>query len=306
MAKAKARRSLVKDSPFIRLQNEVGQHPEIRQNLIKKIEVGIQAKVVAYFASFNRTDSELTDDDAEMLESLLAAEHSGGKLVLIINSPGGHALAAERIVNVCRAYSNDQFEVLVPHMAKSAATMVCFGASRVYMSKTSELGPVDPQVPYKGDGGEIHWISAQEYVTSYEKLMKASSSGVSKRIEPYILQLSKYDARFIERLISVQKLSEDISVRLLRSSMMRRKSEAQIIKAIQVFLAQPKKRAHGRMINYAEAKNCGLNIQLIELGSDLWNLVWELFVRSDWVANRHAKILESSASATHYVKMVTE
>ena len=77
-----------------------------------------------------------------MLESVLEVEHTSGRLVLIVNSPGGQALAAERIVNVCRAYSAGDFEVVVPHMAKSAATMICFGANRIHMSKTAQLGPV--------------------------------------------------------------------------------------------------------------------------------------------------------------------
>jgi hypothetical protein len=41
-----------------------------------------------------------------------------------------------------------QFEVIVPHMAKSAATLICFGASCIHMGPTAELGPVDPQVKY--------------------------------------------------------------------------------------------------------------------------------------------------------------
>ena len=55
-------------------------------------------------------------------------------------------MTAERIIRVCRAYSNNNFEVLVSKMAKSAATMICFGADKIHMSKTSELGLIDPQV----------------------------------------------------------------------------------------------------------------------------------------------------------------
>ena len=72
-----------------------------------------------YFTSF-RGQGQIDDSDAEMLESVLNAEHDGGPLLLVVNSPGGQALAAERIVNICRSYSDDRFEVLVPHMAKSA------------------------------------------------------------------------------------------------------------------------------------------------------------------------------------------
>jgi len=146
-------------------------------------------------------------------------------------------------------------------MAKSAATMICFGASKIHVSKTAELGPVDPQVPYWGDGVEqtednANWISAEEYVRSYDKLVESASDGKAKRLEPFIQQLSRFDARFIEQLRSIQKLSSDICVRLLKSSMMKRKSEASIRKSIDPFLTQKRKSSHGRMINYEEAEEC--------------------------------------------------
>ena len=119
-------------SPFVTVEREVGQTHDRRKGLIKKLEDHYQAKVITLFTSFKRPDVQIEDMDAEMLESVLAAEHKAGdKILLIINSPGGQALAAERIANVCRAYSTNNFEVIVPHMAKSAATMVCFGAKKI-------------------------------------------------------------------------------------------------------------------------------------------------------------------------------
>lgn len=139
MAKKKSSRSFT-DSPFIKLLRETGQHAELRQHLIKKLGELFGAKIVTFFTSFTRRLVQIEDNDAEMLESILSSEHdAGGPLLLVINSPGGQALAAERIVNVCRAYSNNQFEVIVPHMAKSAATLICFGANAIHLSPTSEL-----------------------------------------------------------------------------------------------------------------------------------------------------------------------
>jgi ClpP class serine protease len=43
-------------------------------------------------------------------------------------------------------------------MAKSAATMICLGSNAIYMSKTSELGPIDPQVTIK-EGEELKRLS---------------------------------------------------------------------------------------------------------------------------------------------------
>jgi hypothetical protein len=294
------------DSPFLKVQKEANQHPDLRRHLIQRLEGLTGAKILAFFTSFRKPDAQITDDDAETLESILAAEHNGGRLLMILNSPGGFALAAERIVNVCRSYSGNKFEVLVPHMAKSAATMICFGASLIHMSPTAELGPVDPQVPFWTDGSDPDedpplWISAEEYIRSYDCLTDRASNGKAKRLEPFIQQLSRYDARYIERLRSVQKLSEDISLRLLGSQMMKGKSPQTIQKSIEVFLSQTRTSSHGRMINYDEARKCGLNIQLVDLQSELWHTAWELFIRSDWAVEHssRSKLLETSSSALY-------
>lgn len=286
------------ESPFMKLQSEVSQAYELRSGLIKKIQDHFKAQVFVYFTSFADFTAEICNDDAEMLENVLSVEHDGNKLILILNSPGGQALAAERIVNVCRAYSDNNFDVVVPHMAKSAATMICFGASTIHMSKTAELGPVDPQVIYKNDAGDERWLSAAEYVRSYDKLMTAATSGRAKRLEPLLQQLSRYDARYIEQLLSHQQLSEDISVRLLKSGMMKGRSEKSIKRAIAPFLVQQQKSEHGRMINQEEAACCGLSLKTLDLKSDIWNRVWELYVRSNFVVQTQCKaIIESPLSA---------
>jgi hypothetical protein len=303
MAKASAAQSLGQ-SAFARVMKETHQTPELRRHLIRLVEKAFSARVVTYFTSFSQRSVQITDHDVEMLESILSVEHSGGKILMILNSPGGQALAAERMVNVCRAYSNNQFEVLVPHMAKSAATMICFGASRIHMSRTAELGPVDPQVPYwidrQSDDQEPEYISADEYVRSYDKLIASASSGKVRRLEPYIQQLSKYDARHIEQLRSLLNLSADISVRLLKESMMANVAPKAIRKSIDIFLSQSRTGSHGRMINHEGALRCGLDVKLVDLQSPTWHTIWDLCVRSNWsvsVGNTCGKIMETTKSS---------
>jgi ClpP class serine protease len=288
------------DSPFIKLRREVSQDSSLRRGLLRKIEAHYRAKAIVFFTSFQDENTQIIDLDAEMLESVLSVEHDGGKLLVILNSPGGQALAAERIANILRAYSDDNYEVIIPHMAKSAATMICFGAAKIHMSKTAELGPVDPQLTFKDDTGRVVWISAQEYVRSYQKLFEEATSDKPKRIEPYIQQLNRYDSRYIEKLLSAQALSKDISIRLLKSGMMSSLPEAKIEEKIQVFLSQVKTSSHGRMINSAGVKQCGLKVEQIGLRSRVWNALWEYYVRADYaVTNICKKIIESTESGLH-------
>ena len=166
------------------------------------------------------------------------------------------------------------------------------------MSHTAELGPVDPQLKYVNDAGREEWISAQEYVKSYERLMEKAISGEAKRLETLVQQLARYDARHIEQLRSAQALSESISIKLLKSGMMFRLSEDRIRERISPFLIQEQTMSHGRMITTVEAMKCGVKVKEIELRSVLWNLIWELFIRANWVVSTHSrKILESTATA---------
>jgi ATP-dependent protease ClpP protease subunit len=292
-------RSLVFDSPWARVSQEVTQSWDLRKDLIAKIGKRLRGKVITYLTSFIAEDAMIHDRDAEMIENILSVEHDGGRVILFLNSSGGSGLAAERIANVCRAYSGGDFQVIVPHMAKSAATVICFGASRILMSQTAELGPVDPQLKYIDDGGQEQWISAAEYVRSYDKLMDKATSGQAQRLETIVQQLARYDARHIEKLRSAQDLSANISIKLLKSGMMSRYSDDTIRNRIAPFLVQQQTGSHGRMISMAEAKACGLKTTEIELRSELWGWIWELYIRADWTlsSGRCIKILESDSSA---------
>jgi hypothetical protein len=66
-------------------------------------------------------------------------------LDLILHSPGGTAEAAEAIVEYLRGRFQE-FRVIVPIAAMSAATMISMAADEIVMGAHSQLGPIDPQL----------------------------------------------------------------------------------------------------------------------------------------------------------------
>jgi hypothetical protein len=266
------------------MSDEVNQAPPARQALIRKLEGIFKGfTVITYFTSFDSETGVIADADAEVMEEMLACRPVKGPVMLIIDSPGGDAMAAERIANVCRQYSGGEFEVIVPHMAKSAATMICFGASKIHMGPTGELGPVDPQIPQHSDRGGLLWISADEILRSYDTLMETAGKDPNVlRVEPYLQQLQRYDSRRIEQIRSARKLSRDISIKLLQGSQMKGVSESDIEAKIKIFLQQEHMSAHGRRIGLDEAQVCGLKIQGLELDSETWKTIWALYRRSSY------------------------
>jgi membrane-bound ClpP family serine protease len=152
--------------------------------------------VVTFFTSFTYP-VEIDDNDCDMLQSVLQQTRGlSSGLVLMISSPGGDTLAAERFVNICRAYSGTgEYWALVPGRAKSAATIICMGASKIIMAPPSELGPVDPQI-IRQEENETKWFSAFSLVNGYKTLF-ADAVNTKGNVEPYIQQLARYDVRDI-------------------------------------------------------------------------------------------------------------
>lgn len=288
---------------FQKIAEERGQAHPLRKKLYEDLETRLGKPVVAFFTSFVYPIS-IEDSDANMLEEVLQRLDLSPGLVVLINSPGGSALAAERIINIFRSYSGKrEYEIIVPDKAKSAATMICLGASKIIMSPTSELGSVDPQRVEKEEGKLPKWFSVYNIISSYERLFQqAINLGERQRIEPYIQQLSFYDPREIEDLKSTLSLSEDITIRTLKTGMLKSFSEEEIKKKIQIFLV-PKERVktHGRPIFGEEAKNVGLNVEIIDPRDEFWKIVRELYVRlNDFVShNNIAKCIENKNYSFH-------
>jgi ClpP class serine protease len=198
---------------------EQNQGHETRKRLFIELEKELERPVVSYFTSF-RFPVMIEDADADMLEGVLQNTELSRGLVLFLSSPGGDGLAAERIINVCRNYSKTgEYWVIVPGKAKSAATMICFGASKIIMGTTSELGPIDPQLT-TSENGMVKRFSVYNIVKSYEDLFSKAVKGKGN-LQPYLQQLSNYDAREIEEFKAALSLSEDIALRTLASGMMK-------------------------------------------------------------------------------------
>jgi ATP-dependent protease ClpP protease subunit len=291
------------DNTFAALTGEIGQGHEIRKPLYEQIEdqlgthLGERVRVLAFFTSF-LWPVIISDGDADMMEEVLRnTDMQGRRLFLILNSPGGDGLAAERIVNICRLYGGGQFSVIVPKMAKSAATMIAFGAKCILMSGTSELGPVDPQVPIRDEHGRlIDYQAAHEVLEAYNKLMQQASA-TRGRVEPFLQQLLRFDARDIRRIVSAQQLAEKIAVKSLKSGCLNALTEKAIRTKIRLFLEPKRTVSHGRPIYPPDAQRCGLDVTVVDTHCELWKSIWSLYVRLNYVVSSNgtgtAKIIES-------------
>ena len=283
-----------------RVMAERDQSHETRKTIIAKIEDIIDRPLVTYFTSQNYPVM-LEDSDVDMLEGFLQMMDLSKGLALMISSLGGDGLAAERMIRVCRSYSGTgEYWAIVPSKAKSAATMVCFGSSEIHMGPTAELGPVDPQVPIN-DNGMWRFIPAYHIVETYKRLFEDAVNQTSGNLEPYLQQLNRYDSGIITDYEAAIELAKDISVTALKTGMMNNETEASIEKKLHVFLTPKSTKTHGRPIYQDMAKNCGLCINEISASSDLWRLVYELYIRTQQYVSGHGDAVKAVESREHAV-----
>ena len=282
-------------SPIIsRVQTERTQAHPTRQQLFLDLEQHLKRPVVTIFTSFHYPVA-IGDEDVDMLEGMLRSLDLTNGVAVMINSPGGSGLAAERMINLLRSYSGtDEYWAIVPAKAKSAATMVCLGASKILMGPASELGPIDPQQIL---GDKI--VSVHHIIDSYHKLFRGAARA-SGNLEPYLQQLGRYEAANIIHLETERDLATDMAVELLHTGMLSNMSTTDIKKNMQVFLLPKHTKAHGRPIYHKEAVGCGLNIEFHDPHSPIWNNIYELNVRSsDYVSRFVAKAIETSQGSSY-------
>jgi len=99
------------------------------------------------------------------MERLL--EHRGrfdgiNALEILIHSPGGHADKAYRMARYFRAHCK-RLNVLIPKMAKSAATILCLNADSIFMGEFAELGPIDAQLRDEVEKGQDYFSPLDEF-----------------------------------------------------------------------------------------------------------------------------------------------
>ena len=273
--------------------SERSQGPDTRQGLISRLQKKLGRCVVTYFTSF-RYPVMIVDNDAEMIEDVLRACDLANGLSLVLNSPGGDALAAERIIQICRTYSGGDFEVIVPRKAMSAATVISFGAKRLWMAATAVLGSVDPQAIEEVQD-KLRVMPIRTALRTYKELLKKALETPRENVAPLLQQLDRYDARKVGEWEDAEAVCADIAVKALQGGLMAGKPEKDIRSCMKRFIEPPKAHDHARGIPIKEARECGLSVEELAPEDDVSDMLWELYVRSNsYVSMEASKVVETT------------
>lgn len=139
---------------------------DLMNEKLQLLEKQFKADVVFYYGTMHPSYEKLFRDEIEKLkEKLEENETPNTRLVIFLNTPGGDALTVEQMVNVTR-HHYAEVEFVVPDYAFSAGTLFCMSGDKIHMDYSSSLGPIDPQVPVKGD-----YVPALGYLDKVNEMM---------------------------------------------------------------------------------------------------------------------------------------
>lgn len=256
---------------------------QFRQKLIKEIENITGRALLIYAADFKKSNLP-TPNSIEPMDKVgfsdLLHGLEGEPIDIFLHSPGGSAEATESIVNLIHEVTSD-IRFIVPHSAKSAATLMALSGNSILMDHRSELGPIDPQVFMPLQQGVGRYVPAQTIIDGFKKAREIIEKEGPKAVPAYMPLISKYDLHLLEMCQNAQELSKTLAKEWLMKYMFKDKPEnekEQLADKISEYLADHKNfLSHGRPITIRQAKELGLIVEDMREKPDLQEKVWQLY-----------------------------
>ena len=262
------------------LENYQNERRIKRQSIIKKIEEITNRKLIVYTASFQHPAGSIQKQEIPIIEDLLASvsESKNKSIDLMMHSPGGELGATEKILQMIRERF-DNFRMIVPNQAKSAATMLGLGSDEILMGYLSELGPIDPQILKTLPNGTFIFIPAHALINTLEHIKNQIRNNEPYQV--YMPILSNIEPEMIDICQKAISESSEVAEQWLKKYMLRGYPEEAIKKVVEDLGSTKVYKTHGKMISAVQAKSMGLNVTLIDKEDTLWKLIWELYYRSE-------------------------
>lgn len=287
---------------------------EERYKLIEALEKLRDSKVITYVTSDRQPpfNARIANDIIRIFHDHLNKIGHVNKIDLFIFSLGGDTMTPWRLVNLIREYC-DNFAVLVPYKAHSAATLTALGADEIVMGTMGELTPIDPTIgtpfnpPHPENPNEGKVEIGVEDVMGYinlarEKIGITDQDNLVKIYEKLCDRIHPLAVGGVHRSHAL--------IRLLASKMlkmhMKEKTQVQSVPTIVDYLVE-KLYYHNYLISRNEVEDLGLKLLKppIELENAMWNLylsyeeelqLGKLFNPQDYLKGGESESMEIDAT----------
>lgn len=242
----------------------------LRKETFSRIEAITGRPLICYVARTANVAPGLAVaiDDSDLI-GFTDLVHSvpGQDVDVLIESNGGSAEAAERIVRLLRGRF-DSVRYIIPGNAYSAATLICFSGNSLVMSLISTLGPIDPQ---------INGIPARAILRAFATLEERLAREGPKALTAYVPLISKYDLHLLEMCKSAEDLSKDLAASWLSEYMLKcTKDDSRVAQIVEYFVSYDEHKSHARSIDRNKSTELGLVIEKIEDTEGLEDLIRSL------------------------------
>ncbi len=152
---------------------------ELLNGKLLELEAKFEGDVIFYLGEIQSGMLRIFRD---IIEDLKKDSIKQNRLIIILNTSGGSAEVAEKMVDIMRAKYGEVYFV-VPDFAMSAGTVFCMSGDKIFMDYSSSLGPIDPQV-YNGK----QWVPALGYLNKVDEFLEKEKRGELTKAEFLILQ----------------------------------------------------------------------------------------------------------------------
>ncbi len=206
-----------------------------------------------------------------LIEELLVGRDSSREIHLLLSSPGGDGEVAIRLLRALHSRCS-KLTIIVPDMAKSAATLMCLGADRILMSPASDLGPVDPQFPIKGQ-----LVGAKEI----ERAVADAEERIAAVPDSYPLYASLL-ADVTMLMVEQARSAMQRSASLITEALLTSGRDATTVTGLAQVLNGPlvsEANSHGETVGPVQAQTLGLPVEIAPAESAQWRKIWELWTR---------------------------
>lgn len=148
---------------------------DVRRKYLKELSEYTGRDVILYCTAYSTPQANGAPQDALSLitgdiQGFMTAIHgmNNTKLDIIIHSPGGSVEAVDQIISYLRTkYSH--IRAIVPQNAMSAASMLACACDEIVMGKHSAIGPIDPQITFPLNNGQMFTAPAYSLIAEFNK-----------------------------------------------------------------------------------------------------------------------------------------
>lgn len=282
----------------------------MKQKLLKiyeKIEKIRNSKVIAYVTGDRANmEAQIAPDSIDIFGKHLEAIGQTDKITLILYTLGGDTMATWNIVNLIREYCT-KLEIIVPRKVRSSGTIMCLGANNIILTHQSTLGPIDPSLnsplgtKVNINGQELALPTSVESVKGYFNFAKYEL-GIrdSKDLIQAFLKLSDT----INPLLIGDVYRRQGQIKMIAQKLLAYQDCTKNKKTIINFLCSDSG-SHDYAINYKEAKELGLNVELAnESLNGLINEWYEIISGELELNNPYNPIFELAESKSKTYKYI--